>query len=186
MQGFDSLPESTAYSAMSRFCIIMDAMRKKLSTICLEEESISVAGTQFYCLFVDAPRDSPECFFSRAPPHLATQYRCIGFTPPDLKILIPAFLLGSGFSHTQKLTSDVYSVVSALPPLKNHQLTVTTGMLNGVINLAAKHKEVLVTSGSLTTLYTDTADYLHVGSEAYLQRNVDYLGTIEVGRNTND
>lgn len=182
LQGFDSLPESIAYSAMSHLCTIMDAMRRKLSTICFEKESVTVAGTQFYCLLVGAQRDSPEHFFSGAPLHLATQYRCIGFNPPNLKFLVPAFLLGCGFTHTQKLTSDVYSVVTALPPLKNRPLTVTTGMLSGIINLAAKHKEVLVTSGSLTALYADTADSLHVGSETYLPRNMDDLGTIEVGK----
>lgn len=187
VQGFDSLPENIAYSAMSHLCAIMDATRNKLSTIYFEKESVTLAGTQFYCLLVDARNDSPGCFFSPAPLHLATQYRCIGFDPPNLKFLLPGFLLGAGFSHTQKLATDVYSVISTLPPLKDHPLTVTTGMLGGIFSLAARHKEVLLASGSLTSLYTDTADYLHVCSETYLQRKVDDLGIsgpIEVGRNT--
>ena len=180
MQGFDSLPESIAYSAVSLLCTVMDAMRKKLSTICFQKESVAVADTQFYCLLVDTQSYTPECFFSQAPLHLATQYRCINFNRPNLKFLLPALLLGSGFTHAQKLTSDVYSVVTALPPLKTHPLTVTTGILGGIINLAAKHKEVLITSGSLTTLYAGAVDSLHVGSETNLHRNMEGLGATEV------
>ena len=180
MQGFDSLLESIAYSAVSLLCTVMNAMRKKLSTICFQEESLAVADTQFYCLLVNTQSYTPECFFSQALLHLATKYSCIDFNQSNLKFLLPAFLLGSGFTHTQKLTSDDYSVVTALPPLETHPLTVTTGMLGGIINLAAKHKEVLVTSGSLTTLYASAADSLHVGSETNLHRNTEGLGATEV------
>ena len=186
MQGFDSLPESIAYSAMSHLSAIMIATRNRLSTVYFEKKPVTVAGTPFYCLLVDARNDSQGCFFSPAPLHLATQYRCIGFDPPNLKFLLPGFLLGAGFSHTQKLATDVYSVISALPPLKDHPFTVTTSMLGGIFSLAAKHKEVLLASGSLTSLYTDTADLL-VSSETYLQRKVDDLGVsgqVQVGTST--
>ena len=170
-------------ASLYMFHSISDALRRKKSEVTLGSNVTALSShlSPFFSLSVSATTASnPLGSFCKVPPYIVHSFRLVSLHRPKLEDLLPAIFTSMGFSYSNILAENVLKVVDKMPLIKGKTPVISQTILTDVIGLASKHQEMLANTGSLSSLYTDTADYLRAYSEAYLQKRVEDV-TNEVG-----
>ena len=184
VQGITSLCRNICISTLNVLHSVVAAVHSQLAEVKIGPNVVSIEGSPFFAVSTESPlgavREGGFCI----PPHQAMQYRCVSFTAPHLNTVLRALLTAAGFTNHQSLLDSITTVVTSLPLADLVYLRVTPKMLQEVVNLATKHQDMLMNTGSLTSLYTDNADYLRVYSETYLQKRTEEVpASSEVSNN---
>nr|WAQ15579.1 axonemal dynein heavy chain E [Halisarca dujardinii] len=173
VQGVDALPREVCSSTLSILHAMASAISDKMFEVQLGTNPVSIKGSPFFALSTESPLcpgTAGEGF--SIPAQQALHYRCLTCEEPSYKAVVGAILAAAGLTHQGPMMDSITSLAASLAGagLRVH---FTPRMLLDVVNLATKHQDTFANTGSLTSLYTDTADYLRVYSETYLQKRVE-------------
>ena len=172
VQGIDSLHQDVYISTLSVLHTLASAICSHMAEVEVGSYSVSVEGSPFFAVSTECPLGTRSKRGFCIPTHQAMQYRCVSCSVPSYKAVLVALLTAAGFTNQIPLLDSITALISSLSSI-NLDLHITPKMLQELINLATKHQDMLINTGSLTSLYTDTADYLRVYSETYLQKRIE-------------
>jgi dynein heavy chain len=172
VQGIDSLHQDVCISTLSVLHTLASAICSHMAEVEVGSYSVSVEGSPFFAVSTECPLGTRSKRGFCIPTHQAMQYRCVSCSVPSYKAVLVALLTAAGFTNQIPLLDSITALISSLSSI-NLDLHITPKMLQELINLATKHQDMLINTGSLTSLYTDTADYLRVYSETYLQKRIE-------------